>query len=186
MVLHCLGDRGTSTQPCDAFSYVPVFTTANIGYGNYNAFVARLTTRGWHGFQARMSYTYSKALDNASSAGAPFIPGPLMTQVSSACPSRHGQSPAICAGNQLRYIPAAFGSLWSGCDFRKLLGIDRTTDCRRQHHRRWPGAGYPVHDSPGAVQLPDQRLRAIRFRPDQSFHPGVHVGRSLRPAGPCG
>jgi|HubBroStandDraft_6_1064221.scaffolds.fasta_scaffold00450_4 hypothetical protein len=72
---------GLFGQPCDAFSYVPVFTTANVGYGNYNAFVAKVTTRGWHGFQARGSYTYSKALDNGSAAGAPLIPGPLMTQV---------------------------------------------------------------------------------------------------------
>jgi hypothetical protein len=68
-------------QPCDPFSFVPVFTHADIGYGNYNAFVARMTTKGWHGLQARASYTYSKALDNASQAGAPLIPGPLWTQV---------------------------------------------------------------------------------------------------------
>ena len=73
--------QGNSSQPCDAFSFVPVFTTANIGYGNYNAFVAKFTAKAWHGLQARASYTYSKALDNASSAGAPLIPGPLMTQV---------------------------------------------------------------------------------------------------------
>ncbi len=73
--------QGNSGQPCDAFSYVPVFTLANNGYGNYNAFVAKVSTRGWHGVQARASYTYSKGLDNASSAGAPLIPGPLMTQV---------------------------------------------------------------------------------------------------------
>ncbi len=72
---------GLFGNPCDAFSYVPIFTTANIGYGNYNALVAKLTTKGWHGFQARAWYTYSKALDNGSSAGAPLIPGPLMTQV---------------------------------------------------------------------------------------------------------
>ena len=87
--------KGHANKPCDAFSYVPVFTTANIGYGNYNAFVARLTTRGWHGFQARTSYTFSKALDNASSAGAPLIPGPLMTQVTAL--ALHG------TGNPLQY-----------------------------------------------------------------------------------
>jgi len=71
----------TVTPTCDAFSFLPIFTLANRGYGNYNAFVAKLTTRNWHGFQARASYTYSKALDNASQAGAPLIPGPLITQV---------------------------------------------------------------------------------------------------------
>jgi hypothetical protein len=59
---------------------VPIFTLANNGYGNYNAFVAKMTTKGWRGFQARASYTYSKALDNGSQAGSPLIPGPLMTQ----------------------------------------------------------------------------------------------------------
>jgi hypothetical protein len=72
--------QGNNGQPCDSFSFTPVFTHANIGYGNYNALVARMTTKGWHGLQARVSYTFSKALDNASSAGAPLIPGPLMTQ----------------------------------------------------------------------------------------------------------
>ena len=72
--------QGNQFQPCDSFSFVPVFTHANIGYGNYNALVARVTAKGWHGLQARASYTYSKALDNASQAGAPLIPGPLMTQ----------------------------------------------------------------------------------------------------------
>src|SRR5271165_5092060 len=72
---------GLFGQPCDTFSYTPVFTLANAGYGNYNAFLAKVTTRGWHGFQARATYTYSKALDNASSAGSPLIPGPLMDQV---------------------------------------------------------------------------------------------------------
>ena len=71
---------GLLGQPCDIFSYVPVFTTSDVGYGNYNAFVAKVTTKGWHGFQARASYTYSKALDTGSSAGAPLIPTPLMTQ----------------------------------------------------------------------------------------------------------
>ncbi len=73
---------GNLDQPCDAFSYLPIFTTANRGYGNYNAFIAKWTTTGWHGLQARASYTFSKALDNASQAGAPLIPGPLMTQLS--------------------------------------------------------------------------------------------------------
>jgi hypothetical protein len=71
----------TVTPTCDTFSFLPIFTLANRGYGNYNAFVAKVTTRNWHGFQARASYTYSKALDNASQAGAPLIPGPLITQV---------------------------------------------------------------------------------------------------------
>ena len=73
--------RGNPTQPCDAFSYLPIFTLANVGYGNYNALVAKVTTKGWRGLQARASYTYSKALDNGSQAGAPLIPGPLLTQV---------------------------------------------------------------------------------------------------------
>ncbi len=100
-------------NPCDAFSYVPVFTTANIGYGNYNAFVAKVTTKGWHGFQARASYTYSKALDNASSAGAPLIPGPLMTQVTWPAVLRDGQSRSIT-----RWAPTRTRFRSAGRDFQ--------------------------------------------------------------------
>ncbi len=72
---------GNSFQPCDVFSYVPVFTLADRGYGNYNAFVFKVSTQDWHGFQARASYTYSKALDDGSGAGPSLIPAPLMTQL---------------------------------------------------------------------------------------------------------
>ena len=89
--------RDSSASRATPFSYIPVFTTANVGYGNYNAFVAKLTTRGWHGFQARGSYTYSKALDNGSAAGAPLIPGPLMTQVLGLQYLRERQSCLLCA-----------------------------------------------------------------------------------------
>jgi hypothetical protein len=75
--------EGHLSQPCDAFSYLPIFTLANSGYGNYNALVANLTVKEGHGFQTRVSYTYSKALDNASEAGSPLVPGTLMTQLSS-------------------------------------------------------------------------------------------------------
>jgi len=91
--------QGNSGQPCDAFSYVPVFSTANVGYGNYNAFLAKMRTRGWHGFQARASYTYSKALDNGSSAGAPLIPGPLMTQALALQPFGTGNPLAYALGS---------------------------------------------------------------------------------------
>ena len=96
---------GLFGQPCDAFSFVPIFTTANLGYGNYNAFVAKVTTRGWRGFQARASYTYSKVLDNASSAGSPLIPSPLMTQVSS--------MQLLGAGNPLLYAIGASSSAFA-------------------------------------------------------------------------
>ena len=96
---------GLFGQPCDAFSFVPIFTTANVGYGNYNALLAKITTRGWHGFQARASYTYSKALDNASAAGSPLIPSPLMTQVTS--------MQLLGTGNPLLYSLGASSSAFS-------------------------------------------------------------------------
>jgi hypothetical protein len=73
---------GHASQPCDAFSYIPVFTLADQGYGNYNALFLRVWTRDWQGLQARASYTLSKALDNGSTAGPQFIPAPMMTQLS--------------------------------------------------------------------------------------------------------
>jgi hypothetical protein len=73
--------QGNMTQPCDPFSNLPIFTRANVGYGNYNALVARFFMKSWHGLQIRASYTYSKALDTGSSAAAPLIPGPMMAQL---------------------------------------------------------------------------------------------------------
>ena len=71
----------TASAPyCDPFSLVPIFTLANRGYGNYNALVLRVRANAWHGLQFQGSYTYSKAMDNASSAAQPLIPAPLMTQ----------------------------------------------------------------------------------------------------------
>jgi hypothetical protein len=96
--------------PCDSFSQSPVFTHANLGSGNYNAFVAKLTTRGWHGFQARASYTYSKALDNASSASSPIIPAPVLTQVLSL-----GQ---FSPGNPLSY------AIGTGTGYPTLPGLE--------------------------------------------------------------
>jgi len=72
-----------ATPGCDNFSLVPVFITANSGYGNYNALVAKLTARGWAGLQVQASYTYSKALDNGSGVSPTLIPAPLFTQLSS-------------------------------------------------------------------------------------------------------
>jgi hypothetical protein len=72
---------GHTSQPCDVFSYLPVFTLANVGYGNYNALYFKLTSQSWHGLQTRVSYTFSKALDNGSSAGPELIPAPMMTQL---------------------------------------------------------------------------------------------------------
>ncbi len=93
-------------QPCDAFSFVPVFTTANSGYGNYNAFVAKLNVRAWHGLQARATYTYSKALDNGSGAGAPLIPGPLMTQVNALSYYGNGNPVIYALGSGTRgFVP---------------------------------------------------------------------------------
>jgi len=86
----------TSTPGCDNFSYVPVFITANSGYGNYNALVAKLTARGWAGLQLQASYTYSKALDNGSAISPTLIPAPLFTQLY-ALQLEGLANPALCA-----------------------------------------------------------------------------------------
>ena len=113
-------------QPCDPFSFVPIFTLANIGYGNYNAFVAKITARGWHGLQARASYTYSKALDNGSSAGAPLIPGPLMTQISALEYYGNGNPSLYAIGSSTGTIippPGAFNPRAISANFAALTGL---------------------------------------------------------------
>lgn len=70
----------TSRPYCDPFSFVPIFTLSNQGYGSYNAFLIRVKTNGWHGLQLQAGYTFSKALDNASGAVQPLIPEPLLSQ----------------------------------------------------------------------------------------------------------
>jgi len=79
----CTSSSTPSSPGCDNFGLVPVFTTANRGYGNYNALVAKLTGRGWAGLQVQATYTYSKALDNSSGVSPTVIPAPLITQLSS-------------------------------------------------------------------------------------------------------
>ena len=66
---------------CDSFSYFPIFTLADRGYGSYNAMVVEVRTNGWHGFQAGASYTWSKALDNASQSDFSLIPTSLLSQL---------------------------------------------------------------------------------------------------------
>jgi hypothetical protein len=117
---------GHASQPCDPFSFVPVFTLANAGYGNYNAFVAKVTAKGWHGLQARASYTYSKALDNASSAGAPLIPGPLMTQISALQYNGTGNPAVYAIGSSSGDIippPGDFNPRGIASNFAALTGL---------------------------------------------------------------
>jgi len=118
--------QGNSVQPCDAFSYLPAFTLANVGYGNYNAFVAKVMTRGWHGLQARASYTYSKVLDNASSAGSPLIPSPLMTQVSALQYFGMGNPLLYSLGNSTSAFappPSAFNPRAIAANLAALTGL---------------------------------------------------------------
>ena len=66
---------------CDNFSYLPVFTLADAGHGNYNSLVVQVHTNDWHGLQMNLAYTYSKALDNASAINYAFTPTSLMTSL---------------------------------------------------------------------------------------------------------
>jgi len=118
--------KGNLNQPCDAFSFLPVFTLANLGYGNYNAFVAKFTVKAWHGLQTQASYTYSKALDNASQAGAPLIPGPLMTQLSALAINGTGSPLRYALGvNAVAFQPPAgvFGPGAVSANFSAMTGL---------------------------------------------------------------
>lgn len=117
---------GNASQPCDPFSYVPVFTAANVGYGNYNAFVTKVVTKGWHGLQAQASYTYSKALDTGSGAGSPLIPGPLMTQVGALEYNGTGNPAIYAIGSSSGSIippPGAFNPRGIASNFAALTGL---------------------------------------------------------------
>ena len=118
--------QGNLNQPCDAFSFLPVFTLANLGYGNYNAFVAKFTVKAWYGLQTQASYTYSKALDNASQAGAPLIPGPLMTQLSALAINGTGSPLRYALGvNAVAFQPPAgvFGPGAVAANFSAITGL---------------------------------------------------------------
>jgi Carboxypeptidase regulatory-like domain len=71
----------SNASNCDSFSYFPIFTLADRGYGSYNALVLEVRTSGWHGLQAGASYTWSNALDNASQSDFSLIPTSLFTQL---------------------------------------------------------------------------------------------------------
>jgi hypothetical protein len=113
----------TSSKPfCDPFSVAPIFTLSNQGFGNYNALLVRVRANAWHGLQVQGSYTYSKALDNGSSAAQPLVPVPLLTQtqimqpIGTANPVQYGlgQSPI---GN------AALSELFPGLGITNPFGI---------------------------------------------------------------
>ena len=72
--------QGTTQPVCDTFSYFPVFTMANIAESNYHSVMARFRVAQFHGLRANATYTWSKSLDNASSANFPLVPTPLFTQ----------------------------------------------------------------------------------------------------------
>jgi hypothetical protein len=70
-----------STQPvCDTFSYFPVFTAANIAKSSYHSLMVRGRVAQFHGLRLNGTYTWSKSLDNASTANYPLVPTPLFTQ----------------------------------------------------------------------------------------------------------
>ncbi len=70
-----------ATQPsCDNFSFFPNFTMANVAQSSYHSLMARTRVVQFHGLRLNATYTWSKALDNASGASLPLIPTPLFTQ----------------------------------------------------------------------------------------------------------
>lgn len=74
------GIPGTTAPTCDNFSYYPVFTMANIAESNYHSLMARTRLDKFYGLRMNATYTWSKAMDNASSNQFPLVPTPLFTQ----------------------------------------------------------------------------------------------------------
>lgn len=71
---------GATVPACDNFSYFPNFTMANIAESSYHSVMARTRIVQFHGLRLNATYTFSKALDNASTASLPLIPTPFFTQ----------------------------------------------------------------------------------------------------------
>ena len=71
------GPNGVSTLPVPSSVWANIYEEGTFATSNYNAFQATLESTGWHGLTFRGAYTYSHALDNASSfenAGGSIIP----------------------------------------------------------------------------------------------------------------
>ncbi|MGB8523035.1 MAG: carboxypeptidase regulatory-like domain-containing protein [Candidatus Acidiferrales bacterium] len=71
------GPNGLSTLPVPSSVFANVYEEGTFAASNYNAFQATLESNGWHGINLRAAYSYSHALDNASSfenAGGSVIP----------------------------------------------------------------------------------------------------------------
>jgi hypothetical protein len=64
----------------DNFGVTPIFTMTNQGESTYQSLMARARVAGWHGLRLNATYTWSKAIDNASNARFPVLPvtGPNM------------------------------------------------------------------------------------------------------------
>jgi Carboxypeptidase regulatory-like domain len=71
------GPNGVSTLPVPSSVWANIDEEGTFATSNYNALQATLESNGWHGINLRAAYTYSHALDNASSfenAGGTIIP----------------------------------------------------------------------------------------------------------------
>ncbi|MCU1285957.1 MAG: hypothetical protein JWO13_2307 [Acidobacteriales bacterium] len=73
---------GASNSVCDPFESFPIETQANVGSSLYHSALARLRVAQFKGLRVNATYTYSKSMDNASSANPNLVPTPLLTQAS--------------------------------------------------------------------------------------------------------
>lgn len=77
----CSNPHGTgTTNPCDPFSFAPIFTQTNQGRSDYHSLMARL--RGnWSKFSVNATYTYSHSTDNVASSSYPTLPTTAMANI---------------------------------------------------------------------------------------------------------
>ena len=95
-----------SKNGCDALN--PVFTLSNQGESNYNSLMARVRVAQYHGLTFNAAYSWSKSLDNASSASFPApkcVRCAISTKWRSA--SRRFPAPSSCSPPRPCGLPSA-------------------------------------------------------------------------------
>ena len=161
----CLADPGCSGSRAVEFAFPNVGTTANAGVfgsvgqqgtftnSNYNALQATLSEQAYHGLTFRAAYTYSHALDNASSfENSQGSINPLNFRYSygsSAYDARHR-----LALEYLYHIPGFGGS--SGLVSRLTNG--------------WSLSGVTTFQTGFPIQLTESDFRSLQCTPVISFY----------------
>ena len=73
-------NKGSALNPCDPFSFAPIFTQTNLGKSDYNSAMVRMHG-SWKDFSINATYTYAYSNDNVVSSSYPTLPTTAMANV---------------------------------------------------------------------------------------------------------